>query len=315
MAIDFLNYFAGLTVEDDADTMVHELRVIEQMDAPLNQQFFDIFQESHPEPTTSTIMAVKPELTFRTHAWEALSICGYTGLASSYETPLTSTLWFRRAQNLGTREARDDPSHVRYQLNSFLMYITALRASFQTPAMCDLRLKPVWDGTTAPFTFGGIDGELPFTATPYNRIYTLSKIKLGSTVIDQHAEMQINFNPQMAELGADDDIYDSTCVLNSMRPEILLSGYDFDSYSTFGEAGPGTPASVVIFLRRKKENGTYYANNTSNHIRITITSNHWVVDKVGGAMNAPGMFHTRLRPLAYDVSSPMFDIDFDQQIS
>lgn len=313
-AIDVLYYLAGLTVEDDIPSMVQELRVIEQLDAPLNQQFFDVFQESHPEPTTSTVMAVKPELTFRSHAWEALSICGYTGLASQADALLTSTLWFRRAENLGTRIARDG-DHLRYQLHNFLMYITSLRASFQTPAMADLRLKPVWDGTTPPFAYGGIDSPIPFTATPYNRVYTLALIKFGATVIDQNAEMTINFNQQMAELGSDDDIYDSTCVINSLRPEILISGYDFDQFNTFGESGNPTPASVVIFLRRKKENGTYYANNTSNHIRITITSNHWVVDKVGGNMNAPGMFHTRLRPLAYDVNTPMFDIDFDQQIS
>lgn len=315
MSIDALYYLAGLTIEGAEAANEGEMRVVEQLDAPLNQQFFDVFQESHPEPTTSTIMAIKPELTFRTHAWEALNLCGYAGLASSAADPRTGTLYFRTAANLGTRVTRDDESHLRFQLHDFLMYITSLRMPYQQPAMADVRLKPVWDGTTAPFLYGGLDAALPFTTTPYNRLYTLSLVKFGTTVIDQHSDITINFNQQMAELGADDDIYDSTAVINSMRPEIMLMGYDFTRFNYFGEGGPASPATVTMFLRRKKENGTYYANNTSNHIKLTMTSNHWTAEKISGSQNTPGMLGTRLRPLAYDVETPCIEILFNTTIS
>jgi hypothetical protein len=315
MPIDTLYYLAGLTIEGAAAANEGELRVVEQLDAPLNQQFFDVFQESHPEPTTSTIMAIKPELTFRTHAWEALNLCGYAGLASQADEPRTGTLYFRTAANLGTRVSRDDESHLRFQVHDFLMYITSLRLPYQQPAMADVRLKPAWDGTTAPFLYGGVDAALPFTTTPFNRLYTLSMIKFATTVIDQHSDVTINFNQQVAELGADDDIYDSTAVINSIRPEILLSGYDFTRFNYFTEAGPGSVGTVTLFLRRKKENGTYYANNSANHIKIVMTANHWVAEKVSGGMNAPGMISTRLRPLAYDVETPCMEISFDQTIA
>jgi hypothetical protein len=304
MSLNQLYFVAGLKIRNVVDDEIVPLHVTDNTNLNYNQTFYQHMQEALPDPSFSTVMGMRPDITCTTTQIQTcLGTIGLNGLKIDEEDDAfgwTLAFLLKKGANLGNRIADATGVHLEYYATKGLLYMTGGQFNHQQPSTIDLRFVPVWNGTNAPLVYSGVE-TIDFDSANQgmnNDIYTLDSVKFGSTVIQGNINVGLQMNQQMIEQGADSDLYTSFCCLGTRSPVFRFTGHDIDNYTTtFRPQGPTSMSQMILYLRRKTKYGEHRPKTDTVHASLTCAYNHWTINQVSGSAGQPGTAGYEVRPI------------------
>lgn len=303
MSLSAVSMVAGIKIRNTDTDDITAFPVIDGSNLNYNQSFFQHMQEALPDPSFSTVMGMKPDITCSTTqittAFSQLGINGLSINADDVDNPRVLSFLLKKAQNLGNRIADDETVHLEYSAQMGLIYITGGQFNHQAPSTLDLRFVPISNGN-APLVYAG-NATIDFDTANQgmsNDVYTLDSIKFGSTLIEGNINVGLQMNQQMIEQGADNDLYSTFCCLGSRSPVFRFTGHDIGNYtSTFRPQGPASMSQLILYLRRKTKYGEHRPKTDTVHASLTCAYNHWTINQISGSVNQPATGGYEVRPI------------------
>lgn len=131
---------------------------------------------------------------------------------------------------------------------------------------------------------------LPAIADTKKRFTLSEAFDLNGTTITAKKSVNINFNPSMLIEGADGNLAPDWVSIENLMAMITITGIDPTWASSISRNGKVfTHANFDFFLRRRKPDSTtgFYANNESEHIKITAAGKAFVTNLASAQGNRP----------------------------
>lgn len=124
---------------------------------------------------------------------------------------------------------------------------------------------------------------LPTIYPSVSPIYTLGKVVLNATTI-QPQNVNINFGVDVAKYSSGSSIYTEFVGARSFSPSITVDTLDSTVAGTIGLTGAYyTAAQVVIYFRKRSEGGSFVADGTAEHIKLTLGKARVSINSEGGS--------------------------------
>ncbi len=183
-------------------------------------------------------------------------------------TYLTAELYFKkRATGNGWAGTGD----MKVVINQGVIFPTTLEVSQDGNAVLGFRIVPSWDGTNDPLSFTTSGVTLPDTSDE-PELFGLGPVVVNGTTIDGLTDWSIDFGIQELTHSYDGEAWPrwagigsraSTARFSTLHPDELPSIIPQD-----GVAIAGT--YVIFYLRARALGGTFEANATAAHGKLTI---------------------------------------------
>ncbi len=198
-----------------------------------------------------------------------LDLTGATGMPID-EDHLVTMYNMRRLN--GAAQADDDSGlHQSALFSQGIMIPRTLSADHQGTAKITLSILAIKAGEVDPIVYTH-NANLPAGVKPgVSDLYTMGPIKLNTTLLDGSKTVSIDFGITAEPDSSDGDIYPSFVSIGKVQPTITATTQHIDLAGTLTMAGKYYVAShVICYLRKRAEGGTYVADITAQHIKITL---------------------------------------------
>jgi hypothetical protein len=196
-----------------------------------------------------------------------LDAVGVAGMTISDEALVT--MYFMARANGATLSAADSGKHQSALISNGMLIPRTLSADHQGTAKLDLDIIATTDGVIDPITYTH-NADLP-AAIQAAGVYTLGPIKLNTTVVEGVSNVNLDFGLTANAEGRDSDIFPSFVSVEKIQPVLTVSTQHVDLAGTLTMEGKHyTSSQVVIYLRKRAEGGTFVADATAEHIKITL---------------------------------------------
>lgn len=213
-------------------------------------------------------------------------------------------LYAQKYKEGGTREAISSAVHLSWTIANGILVPRTLELSHQRAAQISAEVIARKAGAVAPVVFSATD-QLPAASPSVDVEWTLGPVKLNAVTIDGVESVGVDFGIDVAAEGSDSDTYPTFTGIRRIQPVITLQGVHADQLSTLTVDGAFYSATqVVLYARKLSEGGTFVADGTAQHVKLTLGKCRVDWDSVGGD---PKRITMRLTPW-YTVSgavSPM----------
>lgn len=199
---------------------------------------------------------------------QAVGLVPYDGKAISSLTDSTLALYGYAHDDEASRTA--GAAHKKYAYTSGIIINDRLSAADGGDAeLSQMAYCKSPDGANAPVTLSESQA-VPAAATDDER-FTLGPVTLGGESITQIRSLEIDFGCDVVCEAADSDLWETFCSIRRIMPTIRLRGINLhwfkdDVVPLLGVAA--AQAATTIYLRRRVNDSTIYANNQAQHISI-----------------------------------------------
>jgi hypothetical protein len=171
---------------------------------------------------TQTVTAVKPTGSFTTmDIATALGVCGSLGLSlfvpSEGSNQNLLKIYATKYDTAGT--IATGAAHRLWTMRGGLLYPTRLSCSHRGNATLAYQALLASDGTNDPVVEG--DAALPDAAD--NTLWTLSTASIAGLGATDVQSVEIDFGIQASSEGANSELYDSQCAIDSITPRVTLT--------------------------------------------------------------------------------------------
>lgn len=210
----------------------------------------------------------------------------------------------------GTRDALAAGTHHATTVTNGIAVLRSLSLPNQGPAVATFELYARKESATEPLTFSET-ANLDAGVNPViDTLWTMGPVKLNATVLSALDSVQIDFGVQVVCETRDSDIYPTFCGIRSIQPRITLNGVHIDDTATLTEDGTSFAASLVtLYARKRAEGGTFVADVTAEHIKLTLGKCRVDWDQISGDPRSLSMVITPwdtpggVAPLAINTAS------------
>ncbi|WP_166820518.1 hypothetical protein [Thalassoroseus pseudoceratinae] len=205
--------------------------------------------------------------------------------------------YFTKMASNGTRS--DGTSHLKVTLNKALVVPRTLTARQGEKATLDVEVHGIYDGSNNPFVYTDTV-SLPDTPS-LDEMFTVGKATINGTDLDGITGLTVDFGLTVQKEMSDGDVWPTFAAITTRQPRIELTTREAVSLSTFGLAGTAqTSSATAVYLRKIAEQGTRVADNTAEHIKISLSSSQGMISvgQTGGSNNAPSDCTVVIRPVA-----------------
>lgn len=239
---------------------------------------------------------IAPGFTTRSIA-TALGLCGLSGVDISTLSAFTFYAYKHRLS--GSRET--GAAHRSFNFGDGLLFPMRLSCDFRGDATLDYGLITVYDGINSPMVV--TDSVALPTGTISDEFFSLGPCKVGNVTLTQVRSVQIDFGLNVEAIGADSDIWDTFVSIVTQQPQITLRGIDVQwlTESTgiplAGKAA--THANTIIYLRKRLHAGTFVADATAEHVKVTGDGMAYIDPAFDASGDAPAE-SALVVPLRYD---------------
>jgi len=177
-------------------------------------------------------------------------------------------IWYKQRQNLGTFASGS--AHTKCTIASGLIVPRTLGVSQSAMASLVLDLLAIWDETNDPVVVA-VDQALSGTPAA-DEFFTLGPVYLDTTEIEdvQGWNLTSGIAEQLRFGGG--RTWPTHVSLRARGPSLTCNVLDVELLSSLGIVGDGK--EVTLFLRKLENKAKTYADNTENHIKLTIAEAH-----------------------------------------
>jgi len=197
----------------------------------------------------------------------------------------------------GTRTA--GAAHRKFVLDNGLIVPRRLSVSHGEDAELEYEIFATSDGTNHPLTItdtqslpAGIDDAARFT------LPAAGNTTIGAKTINQVQSIEIDFGVSAITEGADSDLWDTFCGIEEVAPSLVITTTDVETLGPTQIPREGlvcTHANTFLYLRKRDDGGTFVADVTAEHIKLTAAGLA-VIDEM---LSDDGQTALRI-PLIYD---------------
>lgn len=223
--------------------------------------------------TFGALVSGAPVLRFSSRDLKAfLDECGAEGMLIDADGshPGVVPYWQKIAQG-GTRVAADGSVHISETIANGILVPRTVSIDHQGTAVLSAEALARKESTTAPVV-SSETADLPDGVDPAaDAEWGMGPIDLNGTDFDGLRNMQLDFGIEVAVESSGGDLYPTLTYIGAIMPVITASGLHIDALSTLTEDGKYYAAETVIaYLRKKDEGGSYVADGTAQHIGFTL---------------------------------------------
>ncbi|PCJ55321.1 MAG: hypothetical protein COA79_20995 [Planctomycetota bacterium] len=190
------------------------------------------------------------------------------------------------------------------------MYPTSLSCSHGQP--CSIAVNVIGasdDGSNPPVT---IDADKTATTEIIqDRAYTLAGMKFGTTGSKTISleSVNIEFGLDVQAKGSNGTYYKTYVVQMGRNTIIKLSTFDLSQVALYDLNGIDDKTNdLIIYFARLKEGGSRYADNSGEHISITVKAHNMMTKSIGD------MAEIEIRPFS-KITDPLFTFDIGVNIT
>lgn len=189
---------------------------------------------------------------------------------------------------LNWREKLDGGSYagagadVQALFNKGVLFPQTLNCQHGQICTLSMNVAGTWDGTTDPVTLAKNATAPAEVVQDY--MFTLRAIKWGAagalTMAQESLSLDFGFEVELK--GSDGELFPSFASQKSRTPVLKIGSHDLAAAidNSYKGVQDGTN-DLIIYLARLQEGGSRYADNTSNHIKITIKKHHRSSKSIG----------------------------------
>lgn len=199
-----------------------------------------------------------------------LDECGVTGmLVDADVTHPGVVMSFRKYDQGGTRVAVGTAEHWTATVTNGILVPRTLSASHQGSATLTYELFPFETTSDAPVTYAETDTLDSVTPT-VDEVHTVGKVDISGTQFQGVKSFSLDFGINVVTEGGDSDVYPTFAYISSISPRISLVVDHIDDTATLTEDGFYDATGTIVYLRKRAEGGTFVADGTAEHIKITV---------------------------------------------
>jgi len=247
------------------------------------------------------LYAQKPIAEFSSkHIAAGLDLCGLAGTALTSAAPLL--FYAQKHAEGGVRTSGSN--HRIYTMNEGLLLPRRITIEHQGDAEIEYEGLITYDGTNDPIAL--TDSSAVPAVTDAQR-FTLGRITLtddaaGAHIFSQVRRLEIDFGVSAETVGADSDIWDTSCRIIEIMPSITMKGIDIEWFKAANIPLTGLTVrqtGTEILLRKRAAGGTFVAAATSEHIAFGAAGLATVEQMCDASGNALDEVEVKI-PLKFD---------------
>ena len=140
--------------------------------------------------------------------------------------------------------------------------------------------------------------------------FTLGPVTIESVSLSQVTGVEIDFGINVVRRPADSEIWDTYASIETIQPVITLRGTLVTWFGSGGVDHDGlaiTHANTTIYLKKRAAGGTYVANGTAQHIKLTAEGLATVQQCFDGSgeviISIPCHYDGTNAPIVFDTAS------------
>jgi len=264
MAVSEKYSIGAVNLNDTVDVLIESIA----------ESTLDLGMEIRREPTSGevypryiAVVAGNPSATFGTYALKiALDAIGLTGLDIS--TLATGVeLFCNKHADGGTRAAGG--AHRTFTSDKGLVVPQGLDTDHRGDAVLRYNVIPTSNGTDEPFA---ISDAATMPALTDSTRFTLGPVSIGGVTIGQMQSLGIEFGVNAVPESAGSELYPSFVSIETIAP-VFTCRVSKQSVLAAGaipmEGKVGTVANTSFYLRKRAAGGTFVADVTAEHIKMT----------------------------------------------
>jgi hypothetical protein len=301
MSVNNLYYLGGILLPNG--TLISQLNSA----APAsNTDGITGYAAGYPYPLFRGIRAQQPDVPFSSPAVGSILtpiLAGGNPYALGLSTGATD-LFYRQGQNLGFRYADAQSQHERLRMTRGFLFWQTIAATHRQDAEISCRLIAAYDGTNAAIQNVGT-GTLSGTPSA-TEFYTLGPVKLNGSWLGGEQSISLASGLQPEQVGAAGETADSF-VGGKMTDDVATITFIGKPWGGYGLAGSSV-SSIIMYLRRKTQDGYNVADAVASHIKITAAYGQILPESASGGGNDPATSTLRLALRAADGASTAISI-------
>lgn len=200
---------------------------------------------------TATLDATKPVASFTTFDIPgAISAFGLTGTCfTSDVTHPGITIYSQKQECAGIASGS---VHDSYQIRQGVIVPRTLTVEHRGNAQISYDIYASYDGTNAPVVRNS-SVALPAAASTAVGRWTMDAMLLANVAVEGKRSIQIDFNPTIAQEGADSEQYDRVTSIGSIMPRLTANGVDTSWFVTHGSLNGKQLTSNNNFYLKKRD--------------------------------------------------------------
>lgn len=236
-----------------------------------------------PQPLALHTGAQRPMVNFTTA--QLATLFGATGVYG-YDTSGGNTDFFcKAASDLGVRVADATTSHLRFRATQGLLNWLSIEASQDGVATATCRYLPTYDGTNAPLVAAG---TMALSGTPSGEeCFGMGPVYHNGSIIPNVTGWSLDLGISFYEIAADGEPFLTYVGVKEIAPVLTLRGVRAANFVTYTLGGTAINTSLNAYLRRRTADGGFYADGSSQHIKIAATNGLILPDTIQGGGNEP----------------------------
>lgn len=234
-----------------------------------------------------SIVGQNPGATFTTRQLKT-AIDTITSFGSSIAS-LTGGLKLYAQKHAMAGARASGSTHKQYKFLAGVVVPRMLQAAHQGDANLSYEVLPTWDGTNDPLVITD-NVALPSGLTDALR-YTIGPVTIGGVTIAQVRGVDIDFGINAVREGSDSDVWPTLVTIREILPKITIRGVNVDwlkaaNIPLLGKAA--AHADTKIYFRKRAVGGTYVADATAEHVKVTACGLAYVDQAFDANANNPG---------------------------
>lgn len=178
-------------------------------------------------------------------------------------------VYLRRMTQGGTRDAAAAGTHWKGTIANGIAVPRRISCRSNENASLDVDVVARQTSSVAPIVFDEA-ANLPTHNAGPDAVWTVGKVNLNGTQLEGVESVDVDFGIDLLIDRADSDIYPSFVSVASIRPRIMLTGAHLDVTTTLTEDGLYYASGVIVYLRKRALGGTFTADATAEHIKLTL---------------------------------------------
>ena len=231
--------------------------------APINAGLTTVapLADGQIDPSIVSKLTARPRFNFSTldlnGFFTALGFAGVEGVAITYMQAVDSV------------GAIAGSGHVTHTLANALIVPRTVAASQDGNASASAECI----GLGVDGGYSAATGALPALSGVVDKIFSVGKVSIGGTVITGVQSISVDFGLSVNVVGSDGNIGATHASVTSRLPKISITTVDIDGVRALFSGGDSLELAspAIVYFRKRLACGTYVADGTAEHIKITVT--------------------------------------------
>lgn len=281
----------------------------------LNSDNMVAYAAGHPFPLFTAVRGQLPSVPFTSTSVKQILdlVLGLPPVDSIYcgNTSAGNTdLYYKKGLDLGVRVPDATAEHYRFRMAAAFFYWNTITATLQQDATIACQVAATYDGINEPIV---PVGNVALAGTPLaDEYYSMGPVYLNGNLVGDEQDWTLSSGIALETAGGGSDaggaLWPTFTGVRAFAQTVTFTNLGSPWGDITALAGTAI-SSLVLYLRKKAQDGTHVSNASAAHIKITATNGLILPETTTGGINNPASSALTAMLRAPDSSSDVLAID------